>query len=133
MKATKSARRSLTKRHTGAVVLIAVLAAAWTYPWPAGIAADEPSLLGGKVTSSTGQALAGIPVRAHRDNSAITVSVYTNSRGEYSYPGWSDVSAGSYSVAIELADFEPAKREGVALAGGKTAKLDFALTSRTPS
>jgi len=133
MKTTTSARPTLKKRYTWAVALLVVLAAACLYDWPAGNAADEPSLLGGKVTSSTGQALAGIPVRAHRDNSAITVSVYTNSRGEYSYPGWSDVSAGSYSVAIELADFEPVKREGVALAAGKTAKLDFALTSRTPS
>ena len=120
MKATNSARIDRKKRYTWAVALIVVLAVACLYDWPAGIAADEQSLVGGKVTSSTGQALAGIPVRAHRDNSPITVSVYTNRRGEYSYPGWSDVSPGAYTVAIELPDFEPVKREGVALSAGKT-------------
>ena len=133
MKATISERLPRKKRYTWAVVLMTVLAAVWTYPWPAGIAANEPSLLGGKVTSSTGQALAGVPVRAHRDKSNRTVSVYTNSKGEYSYPGWSDVSPGSYTVAIELADYVPAKREAVTLTAGKTARADFALQSRTPS
>lgn len=33
---------------------------------------------------------AGIPIRAHREQSNVTVSVYT-------YPGWSDLSPGSYS------------------------------------
>ncbi|OFW36335.1 MAG: hypothetical protein A3J28_03305 [Acidobacteria bacterium RIFCSPLOWO2_12_FULL_60_22] len=133
MKATVSARPNRKKRFTWAVVLMVVGAAACAYEWPAGIAANEPSLLGGKVASATGQALAGIPVRAHRDNGNMTVSAYTNSKGEYSYPGWSDLSPGSYSVAIELADFAPAKREAVALTAGKTARADFTLQSRTPS
>jgi virginiamycin B lyase len=128
-----TARRTMKKRYTGAIVLTIVFAAACLYNWPAGNAADEPSLLGGKVTSSTGEALGGVPVRAHRDNSTMTVSVYTNRQGEYSYPGWSDVKPGAYTVAIELPDFEPVKREGIALSAGKTAKLDFSLKSRTPS
>jgi streptogramin lyase len=73
-----------------------------------------------------------VPVRAHRENSNIAVSVYTNSRGDYLFPGWSDVSAGSYSVGIDLPDFE-AVRRAVMLSTGKTARLDFALKARQPS
>jgi hypothetical protein len=61
------------------------------------------------------------------------VSVYTNSRGDYSFPGWSDLSAGSYSIGIDLPDFAPVRREAVTLSAGKTARLDFALESRQPS
>ena len=101
--------------------------------WPSsGSLAAEDSLLGGKVVSSGGQGLAGIPVRAHRENGTIAVSVYTNGRGDYSFPGWSDVSPGSYAVGIELPDFEPVEQR-VTLAGGKTTRLDFTLRSRQPS
>ena len=70
------------------------------------LAADGPSLLAGKVVSPTGEALAGIPIKAHRDNSAVTVAVYTDAKGEYSFPAWSDLTPGSYSVGVELPDFE---------------------------
>jgi hypothetical protein len=63
----------------------------------------------------------------------VTVNVYTNSRGEYSFPAWSDLSPGSYSIAVELPDFEPVKREAVTLSAGRTARLDFTLQSRQPS
>jgi hypothetical protein len=50
------------------------------------LAADEASLLAGKVVSSSGEELAGIPIKAHRNNSSITVAVYTDAKGEYSFP-----------------------------------------------
>ena len=105
------------------VVLIVVLATA-CYVWGG-------SPLGGTVKSSTGGALAGIPVRAHLEKSNTTVSVYTNSRGEYSYPELS-LSPGLYSVAIQMAEFEPVKK-AVELVAGKEGRLDFALHSRKPS
>ena len=61
---------------------------------------DGAALLTGKVVSTTGEALAGIPIKAHRDNSPITVAVYTDAKGEYSFPAWSDLTPGSYSVAV---------------------------------
>ena len=131
MKATIPTRYS-NKRLWAAVLMVA-LTALCAYLGPTGIYAAEESLLGGKVTSSSGEALAGIPVRAHRANSNITVSVYTNSRGEYSFPGWSDVAPGVHAVAIELPDFEPVKREAVMLSAGKTEKADFTLQPRQPS
>ena len=69
-------------------------------------AAESASLLTGKVVSATGEPLAGIPIKAHRDNSAITVAVYTDAKGEYSFPTWSDLTPGSYSVGVEMPDFE---------------------------
>ena len=132
MKATKSALH-INVRYTWTAVLMVALGAAYAYWSPTGTYAAEAALLGGRVTIASGQALAGIPIRAHRENSNITVSVYTNSRGEYTYPEWSDLAPGSYSVAIELPDFEPVKREAVTLSAGKAARLDFALQPRQPS
>jgi len=117
-------------RHAWSVFALVALAGALLYQWPAEVSAQNDSLLAGRVTSSTGEALAGIPVRANRNN--ITVSVYTNSRGEYSYPGWADVKAGATTVSVELPDYEHLKQP-VTLAAGKTAKVDLKLTARTPS
>jgi hypothetical protein len=92
-------------------------------------AADATSLLTGKVVSSTGEALAGIPIKAHRDNSPITVAVYTDAKGEYSFPAWSDLTPGSYSVGIELPDFEHVAKP-VTVSQGKAATVDFTLKSK---
>src|ERR1700684_812198 len=95
------------------------------------LAADGPSLLAGKVVAATGEALAGIPIKAHRDNSAVTVAVYSDAKGEYSFPAWSDLTPGSYSVGVELPDFEhTAQPVAVAVADGKAAKIDFTLKAK---
>ncbi|MEA2990044.1 MAG: hypothetical protein QOG83_2755, partial [Alphaproteobacteria bacterium] len=78
---------------------------------------------------SSGEALAGIPIKAHRDNSPITVAVYTDVKGEYSFPTWSDLTPGSYSVTVELPDFERTAKP-VAVVEGKPAKIDFTLKSK---
>ena len=83
----------------------------------------------GKVVSSTGEALAGIPIKALRDNSSMTIAVYTDTKGEYSFPAWSDLTPGSYSVSVELPDFERTAQP-VAVAQGKSAKIDFTLKAK---
>jgi streptogramin lyase len=93
------------------------------------LAADGPSLLTGKVVASTGEPLAGIPIKAHRNNSAMTVAVYTDAKGEYSFPSWSDLTPGSYSVAIELPDFERTAQP-VSVAAGAPTKADFTLKAK---
>ena len=93
------------------------------------LAADGLSLLAGKVVSTTGEALAGIPIKARRDASPMTVAVYTDANGEYSFPAWSELKAGSYSVAIDLPDFERIAQP-VTLADGKSAKADFTLKAK---
>src|SRR5262245_53110068 len=108
----------------------AAIAAAYAFTPPAVVlAADGASLLAGKVTSSAGAALAGIPVKAHRDGSVITVAVYTNAKGEYAFPAWSAIAPGSYSVGIELPDFAHVALP-VVVSSGQVAKVDFTLTSK---
>src|SRR2546426_790562 len=121
-----SEKIQMHKFSWAALGMLVFAAAGYYWPPPRVLAADQ-FLLDGRVTSSDKTALAGIPVRAHRENSSITVSVYTNSRGAYSFPAWSDVTPGSYSLAIELPDFEPMKRDGVTLSAGKTAHLDLTV------
>jgi streptogramin lyase len=111
------------------VAFTAVTMAATLVSPGAALAADGPSLLTGKVVSAAGEPLAGIPIRAHRDHSPITVAVYTDAKGEYSFPSWSDLTPGAYSVAVELPDFEHVAKP-VAVAQGKLAKIDFTLKSK---
>jgi streptogramin lyase len=116
--------------YVGTALTAVVMAAAYALvPPSATLAAEDASLLAGKVVSSTGEALAGIPIKAHRDNSPITVAVYTDLKGEYSFPAWSDLTPGSYSVGIELPDFEHAAQP-VAVVQGKPAKIDFTLKAK---
>ncbi len=88
--------------------------------------AAEVSPLAGKVVSTTGEPLAGIPVKAKRDNSPVTVAVYSDAKGEYSFPAWSDLAPGAYSVGVDLPDFERVAQP-VAVAADKAAKADFTL------
>jgi streptogramin lyase len=114
--------------YVGTAIAALAMAAACTVGGAA-LAADGVSLLAGKVVSSTGEALAGIPIKAHRQNSTMTVAVYTDAKGEYSFPGWSDLSPGSYSVAVEMPDFEQVAKP-IAIAADKTAKIDFTLKAK---
>src|SRR4030095_10194367 len=125
-------RASVSKYAFPTVLLVALVAAIFQMA-PIKSLAAEDSLLSGRVVSSSGQPLAGIPVRSHRENSNIAVSVYTNSRGDYLFPAWSDLSAGAYSIGVNLPDFAPVKRDAVAVSAGKTARVDFTLQSRQPS
>src|ERR1700720_1335894 len=116
--------------YVGTAFTAVAIAAAYAFVPPgATLAAEDASLLAGKVVSSTGEALAGIPIKAHRDNSPITVAVYTDAKGEYSFPTWSDLAPGSYSVGVELPDFEHTAQP-VPVSEGKAAKLDFTLKSK---
>src|SRR5437870_61157 len=92
-------------------------------------AADGVPLLAGKVVSPTGEALAGIPIKARRDNSPMTVAVYTDAKGEYAFPAWSELKPGSYSIAVDLPDFERVAKP-VALANGKAVTIDFTLKAK---
>src|ERR1700688_786076 len=122
-------RMGAMARATSAATASIALAAAGVLA-PALSYADKQPLLDGTVISFAGKALAGIPVKAHRANSNITVAVYTDARGEYSFPDWSDVKPGIYSVTVELADFDRVNKDGVNLSGGKTQRVDLTLKSK---
>src|ERR1700681_4594389 len=116
--------------YVGTAFRAVAMAAAYAFVPPgATLAAESGPLLAGKVVSATGEALAGIPIKAHRANSPITVAVYTDAKGEYSFPTWSDLTPGSYSVGVELPDFEHTAQP-VAVADGKAAKADFTLKAK---
>ena len=132
MRLTRSTRRTLYRYALAALLMIA-LASMYSHFSPSNFRAAEDSLLSGKVVASDGHPLAGVPVRAHRQNSNMAVTVYTNNSGDYSFPGWSDLSAGVHSISIDLPDFEPARRETVTLVSGKTSRADFSLQPREPS
>src|ERR1051326_6462482 len=131
MRATRSTRP--TYIYVLATILTVALAGMYSLLSPSNSLAAGDSLLGGRVVSSNGQPLAVVPVRAHRQNSNIAVTVYTNSSGDYSFPGWSDLSAGAHSISIALPDFEPAAHGSVTLSVGKTMRADFSLQPRQPS
>jgi len=116
---------------TAVMIGLAIAYTAWR---PAATSAQgSAGLLAGQVTSTGGGAVAGVPVRARQANGTFAVSVYTNTRGEYSFPEWADISAGAYTVSITLPDFVHAKKDGVALTAGRTTTVDFALEPRTPT
>lgn len=133
MKSTRPGSGSMKSRLVLAAALTIAMGAAYAYWWPAETSAAGTALLEGRVTSSSGAALAGIPVRARKNNGTFAVSVYTNSNGEYSYPDWADISAGSYAVSITLPDFVHTNREGVTLKANETTNVDFRLEPRTPT
>jgi streptogramin lyase len=116
-----------------ATLAILALAAAGALLPTERVIAQGQSLLVGRITSSAGQAVSGVPVKAHRVGSNVTVVVYTNARGDYSFPDWSDLAPGSYALTIELPDFDHVRLEGASLSAGQTARRDFTLRSRQPS
>src|SRR5258708_12421336 len=130
-KPTGKAIKMKAQLRNGAAFAIIALAAVSAFLLPSSPrAAEETPLLSGKVTSSTGEALAGIPIKARRTGSTMTVAVYSNAKGEYSFPSWSDVTPGSYAVAVELPDFEHVSKDGVSVAAGKPAHVDLTLKSK---
>jgi hypothetical protein len=64
------------RRHALTIALMVTAAGVYSRLSSSRSLAAEDSLLGGRVTAN-GQPLAGIPVRAHRGNSNVTVNVYT--------------------------------------------------------
>ena len=114
---------------TAVSALAMAAACAFVASGPA-LAADGPSLLTGNVVSATGAPLAGIPIKAHRENSAVTVAVYTDAKGEFSFPSWSDLTPGAYTVGVELPDFEAEHSKPIVVAEGKPVKLFFELKAK---
>lgn len=116
--------------------MIALVALAITYVAMSAdlsAAAEEGSLLSGQINSSSGSAVAGVPVKAHREGGNISVAVYSDGEGQYSFPAWSDLTPGNYTLTIQLPDFEAVTRQGVTLSQGATAQADFTLQPKEPS
>ena len=107
-----------------------ILASVTPFAGPAAKAAEDKPLLMGRVVGTDGKPLAGIPIRARRDNSSMAIAVYTDQKGDYSFPAWSDLTPGAYKVTVELPDFVHTSQP-VAVAEGKQAKIDVTLTAKS--
>ncbi len=121
----------------GALQAVAALAlvaiASGCSPNGAMTSVEEGTLLYGHITSEDGSALVGVPVRARGEGKNFSVVVYSNQDGNYSFPAWSDLTAGSNAVSIQLPDFEHVSRDAVPLNDQIPMQADFALVPRTPS
>lgn len=95
-------------------------------------AADGAPLLTGRVVSTTGAALAGIPVRAQQNGSGIAVSVYSDAQGDYSFPDWSAITPGAYAISVDLPDFERVAKSAT-ITAGVAAKVDLTLAAKALS
>lgn len=91
---------------------------------------NEESPLSGYIQSPQGEPLAGIPIRAHLQDSNIAVTVFTNKEGHYYYR---NLRPGNYKVDVELAGFESIQEESINIAPTGRAKLDLTLQPKEPS
>src|SRR2546428_11082836 len=87
MRLTRSTRRTLY-RYALAALLMIVLASMYSHISPSNFTAAEDSLMSGKVVASDGHPLAGVPVRAHRQNSNMAGTVYTHNKRGQLFFGW---------------------------------------------
>ena len=133
MQTTTSTTNNIRWRMRAAILIVAVASAYACTPATESSAVEEAMLLSGRVTSPGGEALGGIPVKAHREGSNVTVVVYTDTTGAYSFPSWSDLAPGSHTVSIELPDFEHSSQGGVEVSAGQSPQTDFTLQPREPS
>lgn len=107
------------------LVLILAVAGVWlslSGPVSSQIPTGAPSLTG-MVRSSAGQPLEGVAVSAKGDGSRMTTSVWTNQKGEYSFPPLPD---GRYRIWAQAVGFTLTRAEQ-ALAGGKTVQQNVTL------
>src|SRR5262245_52135763 len=88
-------------KHTRSVLL----ATAATFVMVTSASAAD-LILGGAITSASGQKLEGVTVSAKRDGSTITTTVYSDQDGNYYFPPMAD---GKYQVWTNALGFETAK------------------------
>src|SRR2546427_3519778 len=106
MRLTRSTRRTLYRYALAALLMIA-LASMYSHISPSNFTAAEDSLMSGKVVASDGHPLAGVPVRAHRQNSNMAVTVFTNKNGDYLFSGWVGLSARGHSISTGPPEYAP--------------------------
>ena len=80
--------------------------------------------LSGTVSDESGAALQGAAVKVTSVETNVTRAATTDARGRYLVAA---LPPGSYRIAVELSRFASARREGVVLALGQAADIDFRL------
>jgi hypothetical protein len=80
--------------------------------------------LTGTVTDQTGAVIAGVPIRAVHVDSGTVMETVTSGTGNYTI---GQMLIGRWDVTVESPGFKTFRREGLALAGSQTLRLDVSL------
>jgi streptogramin lyase len=90
-------------------------------------AADSPRIaLMGQVSSEKEGSMEGVLVGAKKDGSTITIDVFSDDKGHYSFPS-SKLSPGHYSLKIRAIGYELDSPKAADVASGKAATADIKL------
>src|SRR5579863_10414432 len=90
-------------------------------------AATPESVMRGRVTSSDGKPLEGVPVSARAEGQTVTTAVYTDRDGRYFFPPLAPPQQdGAYKVWSQAVGFEISRAE-TKLTAGKTVELNLVL------
>ena len=102
--------RTTRKRILG---IVAALGAGWLIAvlGTTGHAAGE-SVLTGRITAASGQAMEGVIVSARRFGATFTTSVYSDAAGEYYFPR---IEEGKYNIWAQAVGYDAGIAEGVTL------------------
>jgi streptogramin lyase len=87
---------------------------------------QTPPAIAGEVKAGAAGAMEGVVVTAHESGSIISVSVITDAKGRFSFPG-DRLVPGHYQFAIRAVGFDLAAPATAEVAAGKTAELDLTL------
>src|SRR5688572_25867590 len=80
--------------------------------------------LGGTVSDASGAFIPGVEVTARNVGTGIVNSTLTNETGTYQFPS---LQPGTYQVTAQLAGFQAASYNNVALGGAQQVRLNFTL------
>jgi Carboxypeptidase regulatory-like domain len=103
-----------------AVLMCVVLSFASGTAW----AQKVTAAITGKVTDTSGAAIAGAKVTATDLERGTALQTVTNSDGDYNLP---QVPVGIYTVKVENAGFQAAQQSNLTLVLNQVARLDFQL------
>ena len=118
-----------TFRHTGLFIAAGFLAAYSWYASHASPTGDRVSLTG-TVRSTKGEPLAAIPVQADLQGTNMTVVVYTNRSGQYTFK---ELPTGSHTLRIKVQGFEAVKKDAVTVPSLKDQGPELMLQPSAPS
>src|SRR5687767_10391851 len=85
------------------LTLLSTLVVTWLVVGTLGLQAQTETILTGKITSATNQAMEGVIVSARRIGSTFTTSVYSDSTGEYYFP---KLQQGKYKIWAQAVGFD---------------------------
>ena len=117
-------KKPMLIRHTGAVILLAVVIS--TVPFfQSRAAAQTSATLAGRIIDSSGGVLPGVTVTVRQTATGLQRGTVSDTQGRYTVAA---LPPGSYEIRAELSGFRPLQRSGVTLTIAQTAVVDLTLT-----